>query len=644
MKKHLLFCIWLVFFSSYHSFAGNTLIDSLQSALKGAKEDTVKAFLLTELSWEQLVTADFKSALQNADSALALSIRLNYRWGIATAYNRKAGALEEFGNYAEALKNYEASLKINIETGNKKGIASCYNNMALVYKGQGNYAKALECYLSALRIREEMGDKKGIGTSYNNIAVLYSEQGKPEEALKNYLLSLAIREEIADKRGLATTHGNLGIVYKELGNYDEALKHQFQSLSLSEEMGNKQGLGLSYGSIGVIYSLQKKYADALKYQLMSIAIYKAIGDKKNTISDYTDICRIYLQQKQNNLAQLYADSALQLAKEIGNMLFIKESYKALSEVDSAKGNHQLSLEHYKLYTLYKDSILNQENNKQMLQMKTLYETEKKEKEIVLLNKDKEIKEKEIVKQKLVRNGFIAGFVFVLLFAGIFFMQRNKISKEKKRSDELLLNILPEEVAEELKDKGYADARLIDEVTVLFTDFKGFTAMSEKLSPKELVKDLNECFSAFDHIMEQYGMEKIKTIGDAYMAAGGLPTENKTHAHDAVKAALAMRNFIEEGKAQKIAKGLPYFEIRIGINTGPVVAGIVGIKKFQYDIWGDTVNTASRMESSGEAGKVNISESTYLLVKDTPIASGINFEYRGEIEAKGKGKVKMYFVS
>ena len=124
MKKHLLFCIWLLFFSSYHSFAGNTLIDSLQSVLKDAKEDTVKAFLLTELSWERLVTGDFRSALQNADSALALSKKLNYRWGIATAYNRKAGALEEFGNYAEALKNYEASLKINIETGNKKGIAS----------------------------------------------------------------------------------------------------------------------------------------------------------------------------------------------------------------------------------------------------------------------------------------------------------------------------------------------------------------------------------------------------------------------------------------------------------------------------------------------------------------------------------------
>lgn len=218
-------------------------------------------------------------------------------------------------------------------------------------------------------------------------------------------------------------------------------------------------------------------------------------------------------------------------------------------------------------------------------------------------------------------------------------QKETVEAEKKKSDELLLNILPAEVAEELKAKGVAEAKQIDMVTVLFTDFKGFTALSEQLSPRELVMDLNECFSAFDMIMQKHGIEKIKTIGDAYMAAGGLPVPNSTHAGDVVSAAIEIREFMLNGKAKKIEQQLPFFEIRIGVHTGPVVAGIVGVKKFAYDIWGDTVNTASRMESSGEVGMVNISGTTYELIKDEFACT-----YRGKISAKGKGEIDMYFVT
>jgi class 3 adenylate cyclase len=241
----------------------------------------------------------------------------------------------------------------------------------------------------------------------------------------------------------------------------------------------------------------------------------------------------------------------------------------------------------------------------------------------------------------------SGLILLLLAIGLHtrnrFVSRAKaeVEKEKKRSDELLLNILPEAVAEELKEKGEAEAQLFDEVTVIFTDFKGFTALSEQLSPKDLVRDLNECFSSFDSIIGKHGIEKIKTIGDSYMCVGGLPVPDENAVMKSILAGLEMQAFMTNRKVERDTVGLPAFEMRVGIHTGPVVAGIVGVKKFQYDIWGDTVNTASRMESSGEIGQVNISEATYELVKEN---SDLNFTFRGKVTAKGKGEMEMYFVS
>lgn len=214
----------------------------------------------------------------------------------------------------------------------------------------------------------------------------------------------------------------------------------------------------------------------------------------------------------------------------------------------------------------------------------------------------------------------------------------ELEEEKDKSDNLLLNILPAETAEELKRTGTSKAKDFNQVTVLFTDFKNFTRMSEHLNAQELVGEINYCYSAFDSIMTKYGIEKIKTIGDSYMCAGGLPVEKATNPEDTLMAALEIRDFMLQEKQKRNAKGEDFFEIRIGLHSGPVVAGIVGTRKFAYDIWGDTVNIASRMESSGEPGKVNISGTTYELIKNK-----FNCTHRGKIEAKNKGMIDMYFV-
>jgi class 3 adenylate cyclase len=253
-----------------------------------------------------------------------------------------------------------------------------------------------------------------------------------------------------------------------------------------------------------------------------------------------------------------------------------------------------------------------------------------------------------VRQKDKKNNiaFAAGIFFLLLSGGFYsrwrYVKKSKavIEKEKERSENLLLNILPSEIAEELKTKGSAEARDFDIVSILFTDFEGFTQASEKLSAKELLKEINVCFKAFDNICEKFGIEKIKTIGDSYMAAGGLPVPSEVSIKNTVLAALEMQTFISNRIAVQDELNEMSFKMRLGVHTGPVVAGIVGVKKFQYDVWGDTVNTASRMESCGEIGKVNISEGTYTFLKDNP---EFTFENRGKIDAKGKGEIEMYFV-
>lgn len=265
----------------------------------------------------------------------------------------------------------------------------------------------------------------------------------------------------------------------------------------------------------------------------------------------------------------------------------------------------------------------------------------------ITHKDLEIKQKGMQ-----RNLFLALAALGLLgVAGIFLRYRsiqshnkileekNKIiATEKQRSEELLLNILPVSIADELKENGVAAARYYEQATVLFTDFKDFTNIAEKLTPEDLVADLDYCYKEFDRIIGKYGLEKIKTIGDAYMCAGGIPTPQDDHPERVIQAAKEIQAFLKDWKQRCQKAGKPFFEARIGVHTGPLIAGVVGEKKFAYDVWGDTVVIAARMEQSGESGRINISAATHALVKDH-----FKFDYRGKVTAKGKGELDMYFV-
>jgi adenylate cyclase len=400
----------------------------------------------------------------------------------------------------------------------------------------------------------------------------------------------------------------MGSVYLFQGNYTKALDYTTRGLKIDEKIGDQSGIAVALGNIGSIYFKQGNYPKALGY------------------------C-----QKGYNLAMTLG--VFQEQKKACQCLY--DTYKALG-----KGND--ALVYLEKMNVINDSLNAEETSKKLQQMEfakvMLQDSIAKAEEARVID---EAHKEEVHQKNQIRNWLIGAALLLLLLArGLYirwrFVKHSKavLQIEKDRSENLLLNILPADIAEELKQKGKADARDFDMVSIIFTDFKGFTEASAKLSAQDLVAEINACFEVFDGIMAKYGIEKIKTIGDAYMAAGGLPVPSADSVKNTVMAALEMQAFISKRKTIMDAQNKLAFEMRVGIHTGPVVAGIVGVRKFQYDIWGDTVNTASRMESSGEVGKVNISESTYELLKNN---IDFAFESRGKIAAKGKGEVQMYFV-
>ncbi len=579
---------------------------------------------------------NYQKAIENSLKGLTLSKEIGYEAGYANGLQNVAIAYFKQGKYTKALEYDFKSLDNNQKNENKVGYAHNLCNIGIVYADMGNFPRALEYYYKSLALDQKIGNKYGAAYNYGAIGSIYFLQGNNQKALECDLKSLNMELEIGDKNGCINNYGLIGEIYQNEGNLSGAMDCFNKALALLRETPNSEGMAATIALVGRNYFKARDYPEALENFFKAIAISKETGNNKGIVDNYANIGNCYAAQKKYSLAKAYLDSALYLSKNTGNTLQIETVYFSLSGVDSATGDYKAAWEDNKNYMICKDNI----DNEKIVQAEMNYEFDRKT-DSAKAAQDKlnvmALKEKQ--RQKVIKDSLWGGFSVMFLAAGVFFIQRRRISKEKKRSDDLLTNILPKETADELKATGAAKARSFDMVTVMFTDFKDFTQISETLSPAELVNDLHTIFHAFDNIIHKHTIEKIKTIGDSYMAAGGLPIPNKTHAKDVVSAALKIVKFMEAHNQQRMKEGKPVFEIRIGINSGPVVAGIVGIKKFAYDIWGDTVNLASRMESSGEPGKINISGSTYELVKND-----FNCTYRGKIQAKNKGEVDMYFVS
>lgn len=629
--------------------------NSLQLA-EEMKDKNLEGILYNYIGWVYEYICDYPTALKYYKESLKIHTLLGEKKYIPGMLSNIGVIYDYLSRYDTALFCYKKAVDLNRALGDSFALAGNYQNMGIIYYRLSDYPKSLEYYFKALKIGEDRGDKGGLAQIYSNMGNTYFAFNNPEKALEYQFKALKIFEELGNKFGIAGRLNDIGLTYKS-SDTAKAMEYFMKALKINEETGNKNFEAINLINIGTIFHIRSDYGKSIECFRKALKISKEIGSIDNYSSCYAAIGEAYrwvaidpvnkilLNElfKGNKTEALkkslaYADSAIKMLRSIGNLKDLKDTYFITSDIYERLGRYDSALVNYKRFVLFKDSIYNEASIKKFAALEARRAEELHQKQMV-------IKDLQLKKTRNERWYFVGGLFLLVCLSGVLYnryrfkTKANKIiTAEKKRSDELLLNILPSEVAEELKEKGYADARQFEEVTVLFTDFKGFTEISEQMSPQQLVKDIDACYKEFDRITTKYGIEKIKTIGDSYMCAGGLPVENKTNPADCVKAALEIRDFMLEGKKKYQSEGKPFFEIRIGIHTGPVVAGIVGIKKFAYDIWGDTVNIASRMESSGESGKVNISGTTYELVKEE-----FNCTYRGKIEAKNKGLIDMYFV-
>ncbi|MCK4663025.1 MAG: tetratricopeptide repeat protein [Bacteroidales bacterium] len=617
IKKLLCLLVFIIFQTTGIISQNSLVIDSLLSELNKA-DDTTKIKIYNSLCWEYR----------------------NFNYSLAIQYGKKALLL------AEDIHFYK-------ETGTSLSF------IGVAYRNLGNYPKALEYYLKALQRSIEEDNQEEKAYSLINIGNFYLYLDDNDMALKYVKQAFKIAEQLKIPKLLSYCYVNLGRIYNNNKEYDKARDYLSKTLVIRKQINDTRGIAVTLYDIADIYKNTGDYEKSLDYLNKSINILKKIGDKDGILYCYNNIACVYFLTGDNDISYKYALIAYEIAKNINSKFELQKTCKLLAEIYEKRGDYKKSCEYQKQYVSIKDSIFKQEKILKLAQLESKNEIKEHETQIEVLLEDKKIQKEKVERIKLFSMYLLIGLIFIVIFVFILYRniqqkkkiftlllrqkeeierQRDMIDAERRKSEELILNIIPKEIAKELKEKGFASTKSYDMVTVVFADLVGFSEKSENLSPDILIEELNHCFFVFDEITEKFNLEKIKTIGDAYMCAGGIPLANKTNPMDAILAGIKMQEFMNNWKTEKIKRGESYWEMRIGIHTGSVVAGVIGMKKFAYDIWGDTVNIASRMESASEPGRINISGSTYELIKN-------NFfcHHRGKISAKNMGEIDMYFV-
>ncbi len=622
---------------------GRALIDSLISEVNKKHEDTLKASILNTISYNYyFINAD--DGIKYGKMALAMSERLNWNKGIAIADKNIGNAYMSKAYYDTAVEFYNRALQKFIDMGDKDGEARVLGNIGSIYDDLGNYSKALDNAFRALKIYEETNNKTGIARIYGTIGLIYQTPKKFDEALHYDTLALKLHQSLSDRLSVAIDLGNIGNVYHDLKQFDKALENDLKALDIYEELGDSTAIANKLQNIAGVYKTQKKDDQALMYYLKALDIYEKTKDAQGVGIAYGDIGGIYLRQiteagvKSNSdmTASLkqklekaidYSRKAETILRAINGLDYLQAVYFDLYEEYQLAGNYKDALNAHKLYAETKDSVFNSDRSVKFANLEKQRALE--EKKYAEDERTAQIKMNALIKAKKRNESilFLTGMIILIVCILL-------IARQRQITEKLLLNILPEKIAERLKRKEHPIADHFREASIIFVDIAGFTKFSETRDPKLVVTTLNDIFVRFDTIADQFGLEKIKTIGDCYMAVAGLPDTTPIHAEMAADMALEIKRAMFGYKA---VDGTP-LSFRIGIDCGPIVSGVIGKKKFIYDVWGDAVNTASRMESSGLPGEIQCTDTFRNKLPGKYILHS-----RGELHVKSKGLMNTWLL-
>jgi len=594
-------------------------------------------------------------ALAPAEEALSIATIAQDKAAQAKALGN-IGIVHMFlSNFTLALEYYREALTEHEKLDNKIEAAKVTANIGVVYKDLQDYTRALEYYSKSLTAHEQLGNKEDAARVNGNIGGLYNDISDHKRAIKYLTKALAGHEELGNKSSIATEYLHIGNAYKGLEDIPHALEYFSKALAISEEIENTSLIAVANAGIGNVYRHLSEYSIALEYNLRALAAFEKLGRKVDVIKIYTNIGLVYKEISDYPLALEYYGKALSGAEELGlpssaaiatssiGIIYSERSFngynpikseelllKALDMNEKLEAKANLCDVHYRLSDLYKYTNRIAESFEHFVKYHDL------EKEILSEEAKKQANIMEQQRQAAEREKEIA-------------IAKAAADAQMSATTTLLHRVLPESIASRIISGEEEIADYFPNVSILFADIKGFTVISADMPAYAVVRFLKFVFGEFDKIMHRHGCEKIKTIGDGYMAVAGAPITCEDHAERITQAAFEMQKTIH--LPEEIREHLPdgtKLGVRIGIHTGPVVAGVVGADRFVYDIYSDAVNTASRMESHGEVSRIHVSsdfarhlQNRFMMTKNT--THGITFEKRGEIEIKGKGMMRTFFI-